>query len=151
MPWLYDTKTGEVAFQNSAEADLQEASNLFGPITGQGEVVNLGIPNTDTQAQAITAAQKYAAAHPGSTAPTANSTTTAGAQDGGNEVSTAVDTADSDAAGISQLTGYLVEGATWMRLAKIVIGGALVLIGVAHMTGASGVIAETARKVPLPI
>jgi hypothetical protein len=40
---------------------------------------------------------------------------------------------------------------TWIRVAKVVIGGTLVVIGIAHMTGASNAIASTARKVPLPI
>ena len=40
---------------------------------------------------------------------------------------------------------------TWIRVAKVVIGGTLVVIGIAHMTGASNAIADTARKVPLPI
>lgn len=39
----------------------------------------------------------------------------------------------------------------WIRIAKVIIGGALVLIGLAHMTGAENAAANVARKVPLPI
>lgn len=39
----------------------------------------------------------------------------------------------------------------WIRVAKIAIGGALVLIGIAHMTGADNAAAAAARKVPIPV
>jgi hypothetical protein len=56
--------------------------------------------------------------------------------------------------GLAQIGDFfhrLTEAATWIRLAKVVIGGALVLIGVAHMTGFSGSAGNAARAVPLPI
>ena len=45
----------------------------------------------------------------------------------------------------------LTQANTWIRIAKAVVGGALVLIGLAHMTGASDAISSAARKVPLPV
>lgn len=45
----------------------------------------------------------------------------------------------------------LGEANTWIRVAKVVIGGALVLIGLAHLTGADNAVASFARKAPLPI
>lgn len=39
----------------------------------------------------------------------------------------------------------------WIRAAKVMIGGALVMIGLAHMTGASNAVATVARKAPLPV
>lgn len=144
MPWLYDTKTGQVAHQNGAEADLQEASNLFGPITGQGEVVNLGIPDGDTMAQAITAAQAYAKAHPGSTAPTSASATTGDAQ-----VATAAGTVTSDASNVANFLGDLTQRNTWMRVAKIIVGGTLIIVGAAHLTGAAKVTGKVAKVAPL--
>lgn len=39
----------------------------------------------------------------------------------------------------------------WMRAAKVIIGGALLLIGVAHMTGADNAVAQAARRVPVPV
>lgn len=144
MPWLYDTKTGEVAHQNGAEADLQEASNLFGPVTGQGEVVNLGIPDSDTQAQAIAAAQKYAAAHPGSTAPTANSATT-----GDATASTAVGSTTAALGDIANFFGDFTQANTWIRVAKVVTGALLIIVGAAHLTGADKAAGKAAKVAPL--
>ena len=45
----------------------------------------------------------------------------------------------------------LGEAATWIRVAKVLVGGVLLLIGLAHMTGADNAVASAARKVPLPI
>lgn len=39
----------------------------------------------------------------------------------------------------------------WIRAAKIAIGGALVIIGLAHITGAGNAVAAAARKVPVPV
>ena len=55
------------------------------------------------------------------------------------------------AAGLTGLLANLTTAALWIRVAKIVVGGALLLIGVAHMTGASNAVASAARKVPLPV
>jgi hypothetical protein len=38
-----------------------------------------------------------------------------------------------------------------IRAAKIIIGGALLIIGLAHITGSDHVVMQAARKVPLPI
>ena len=40
---------------------------------------------------------------------------------------------------------------TWIRVAKVVIGGLLLVIGIVHITGISGAAADVARKVPLPV
>lgn len=55
------------------------------------------------------------------------------------------------AAGLTSLLGALTARNLWIRVAKVVIGGALVLIGLAHMTGASNAVAVAARKAPLPV
>lgn len=47
------------------------------------------------------------------------------------------------------ILGALTSKNTWIRVAKVVIGGALLIIGLAHITGADNVIANTARKVPV--
>jgi hypothetical protein len=52
---------------------------------------------------------------------------------------------------LTSLLSALTSANTWIRVAKVVVGGALVLIGVAHMTGASGAVSTVARKVPLPV
>ena len=40
---------------------------------------------------------------------------------------------------------------TWIRVMKVVAGGTLIIIGLAHMTGASNAVATVARKAPLPV
>lgn len=143
MPWLYDTKTGEVAFQNTAEADLQEATNLFGPAIGQGEVVNLGIPDSDTLAQAITAAQAYAKAHPGSATPTANSSTT------GDATAEQDIPGASDVVAVTSFLGDLTSANLWVRVAKVIIGGVLIIVGAANLVGADKVVHKAAKAAPL--
>lgn len=60
---------------------------------------------------------------------------------------TAVNTAETT----GQFLGMLSNQHTWIRVAKVVVGGSLLLIGLAHMTGADNAVASAARKVPLPI
>lgn len=52
---------------------------------------------------------------------------------------------------IGNFFGALTQAATWIRLAKVVFGGGLLIIGLAHITGASNSLATAARKVPVPI
>jgi hypothetical protein len=52
---------------------------------------------------------------------------------------------------LSSLLAALTSKNLWVRVGKVVIGGALVIIGLAHMTGASGAVATIARKAPLPV
>lgn len=52
------------------------------------------------------------------------------------------------------LTNFLLalqNPSTWLRATKIVGGGALLIIGLAHITGADNAVAATARKLPMPI
>jgi hypothetical protein len=50
---------------------------------------------------------------------------------------------------IANVFHALGETSTWLRLAKIVIGGALILAGVAHLTGAGSTAMNIAKKVPI--
>jgi YHS domain-containing protein len=52
---------------------------------------------------------------------------------------------------IGDFFGALGQANTWIRVAKVVAGGALLIIGIAHITGAANAAASVARKVPLPI
>lgn len=54
-------------------------------------------------------------------------------------------------AAVGDFFGRLTEAATWTRVAKVIVGAALVLIGLAHMTGADTAVARAARSVPVPI
>ena len=52
---------------------------------------------------------------------------------------------------IGDFFGELGQANTWIRVAKVIVGGALLVIGIAHITGADNAAASIARKVPLPI
>lgn len=51
---------------------------------------------------------------------------------------------------IGDFFGALTQSNTWIRLAKIITGGVLVIVCLAHMTGADNAIANTARRIPAP-
>lgn len=55
------------------------------------------------------------------------------------------------ASGLTGLLGNLTSAALWIRVAKVIGGGALLIIGLAHITGATNTVATAARKVPLPV
>jgi hypothetical protein len=52
---------------------------------------------------------------------------------------------------LGDFLGALGSKNLWIRVAKVVIGGGLVLIGLAHMTGSDHVIMQAARRVPIPV
>lgn len=54
-------------------------------------------------------------------------------------------------AAIGDFFSRLGNANTWIRAVKVIAGGALIIIGVSHMTGANNKIARTARKVPVVI
>lgn len=56
--------------------------------------------------------------------------------------------------GVDAIGGFfnkLGEANTWIRVAKVAVGGLLLIVGIVHITGAGGPVASAARKVPLPI
>lgn len=55
------------------------------------------------------------------------------------------------AAGLGNLLGALTSAALWIRVAKVIVGGTLLIVGLAHMTGADSAVAAAARTVPLPV
>lgn len=74
--------------------------------------------------------------------------TTAGSDNG---VTPSLPNPLSGLAAIGAFFSSLGLASTWVRVAKVVIGGTLVIVGLVHMTGATGTVATAARKVPLPI
>jgi hypothetical protein len=52
---------------------------------------------------------------------------------------------------IGQFFSNLTQANTWIRVGKVIVGGLLLIIGLVHITGSGGAVADTARKVPLPI
>lgn len=53
--------------------------------------------------------------------------------------------------GVSGFFTALGQSNTWIRVAKVIVGGVMLIVGLAHISGAGNALAETARKVPLPI
>lgn len=51
--------------------------------------------------------------------------------------------------GLASLLGDLTDKNLWTRVAKLLIGATLVIVGVAKMSGASNVITKTVDKVPV--
>ena len=73
-----------------------------------------------------------------------------------NPVNDAVNAAQNSNAipGLSQIGsffGALTSANTWIRVAKVIVGGVLLIVGLVHITGADNAVASIARKVPVPI
>lgn len=69
----------------------------------------------------------------------------------GSDISNAFDSFSSWTDGLKTIEEDVTSKALWIRAAKIIIGGGLLIIGIAHITGADNAVATAARKVPLPI
>lgn len=136
MPWLYNKKTGDVEHQNEAEWVLDE------PLAAAVGLVELPIADTSTAAQALA----YAKAH----YPTSTTPTTSSAQANAN-ADQVVEGAIPGLTQVGDFFGALTEKNLWIRAAKIVVGAVLIIIGLAHMTGADNAVAAAARKAPLPV
>lgn len=133
--WYYNTETGQL--ENTSQA-LAVTSNLG--LAGWHE---LNISGAATGAQAAAEAKKefphgatpsYAPVTPSKVAQTA----------AGEAGATGLDA-------IGNFFNVLTNRNVWIRAAKVIIGGSLMVIGIAHLTGSDHVIMQTARKVPLPI
>lgn len=77
-------------------------------------------------------------------------------QQSANPLNDAVNAAENSnsLAGLAQIGdffGALTQANTWIRAAKILVGGVLVIVALAHMTGADNAVASAARRIPLPI
>jgi len=112
-------------------------------ITGLVAIVGGPYP---TQAAATAAAQKDK-----------NTTTGGGGTHPGVSVSTVnssnghLPSALSGLAAIGDFFARLGDPNTWIRVAKVIAGGTLLIVGLAHMSGADNAIATVARKAPLPV
>lgn len=143
MTWWYNTESGALTSAGTLQTLSQQAQGAVGLAAGWHQ---LPIPSGDTEAQAAAEAKKL---YPTGTSPTTSVKTQAS-----NAVSQEATGSATGLAGLQQIGdafGALTSKNLWIRAAKILLGGALLLIGVAHMTGASGAAATAARKVPLPV
>lgn len=53
--------------------------------------------------------------------------------------------------GVAQFFADISASATWLRVAKVVVGGTLLLFALAHMTSLDNAAASVIRKAPLPV
>jgi hypothetical protein len=125
--WFYNTETGALTKGNDFD---NLGNNLLGGL-GWHE---LNVPGSDTEAQAAAAAQKE---FPTGKPPT-TSIVKAAEQD--NPVT-------SDAASVASFLGSLSNSGTWVRVLKVVIGGVLVVVGFARLTGAGKAVTSTVKAV----
>lgn len=120
----------------AALSELGRAGAIGADATGNGQT-------TYTVKQLTSAGQVVAAQNSGLTV----YPTQAAAQQAASQQNVAGTSSQS----ITQLLGNLESSNLWIRVAKAVVGGALIIIGISHMTGASNAVATFARKAPLPI
>jgi len=52
---------------------------------------------------------------------------------------------------IGDFFGALAGANLWIRAAKVIFGGVLLIVGIVHITGVDNAVAKIARKVPLPV
>ena len=80
---------------------------------------------------------------------------TAGTTDQPGAIATGAGATASTAAnaipGLSDFFTALTDSNTWIRAAKVIVGGVLLIVGLVHITGADNALASAARKVPLPV
>lgn len=98
---------------------------------GSSTAIIIGPFKSKAQAQSEASAGKYSPGVSGS----------------GNESSAA------QVPGIQQIGDFfskLGNSNTWIRVGKVVIGAALIIVGISHMTGMDNAAGKVARKVPAP-
>jgi hypothetical protein len=108
----------------------------------QGAEGNTGNPQVSEQlvkwqGPFATQAQAKAAANPQQQSP--------------NPANDAVNAAQNATGSLGSLISALTSSNTWIRVVKVIVGGLLMVIGIVHITGISGGVADTARRVPLPV
>lgn len=54
-------------------------------------------------------------------------------------------------AAIGDFFSRLTDATTWIRVGKVLVGGVLLIVGLAHMTGADNAAFKAARNVPIPV
>lgn len=136
--WYYNTETGQLTQGNNLE-------NLGNNLVGGAGWHELNIAGNATEAQAAAEAKRE---FPNGAAPTNAGITpqrvaSTAAQEAG--VSNPLDFLGE----IGDFFTRLTQGNTWIRIAKVLVGGVLVLVGLSHISGADNAVANTARKVPV--
>jgi hypothetical protein len=53
--------------------------------------------------------------------------------------------------GLTGFLSWLEQASTWVRILKVVVGGALILLGINKLTGTSTKLEQIVSKVPIPV
>jgi hypothetical protein len=131
--WYYNTETGQLTQGNNLE-------NLGNNLVGGLGWHELNIPGNASQAQAAAEAEKEF--------PKGKKPTTAGITPA-RVAGTAVSQAGASIPGLSSVTGFLsalTEGNLWIRVVKIIAGGVILFIGLAHLTGFDNTVGGITKK-----
>lgn len=117
--WYYNTETGQLTQGNNLE-------NLGNNLVGGAGWHELNIPGNATQAQAAAEAVREF--------PKGKKPTTAGITPA-RVASTAAQEAGSSISSVTDFLGGLTSANLWIRVVKIVAGGIILFIGLAHLSG----------------
>lgn len=140
MPWIYNTKTGDVLHTNEAEWIADQATGLV-TSSVTGKEINLGLPDSATGAQATAAAQKYATANKTTTP------TTSSAQANTNAENSLIPGFGSVADALSAFYQKVTDGKMWRSLGWILLGVILIFVGLALLVGKE--VLGVAKKLPI--
>lgn len=133
--WYYNTESGELTHGNNLE-------NLGNNLVGGLGWHELNISGNATEAQAAAEARKE---FPAGKAPTTS--LAAGAANAAGASASGILGTLAGFLGVSHISGSSLV----IRGVKVLVGAAMLIIGLAHITGTQDALSTAARKVPLPI
>lgn len=129
--WYYNTESGQLTNASQALGEFQSG------IAGWHE---LNIPGSDTGVQAVAEAKKE---FPKGKTPSYSPVTPAkAAQTAASEAGAALPGWTN---GLTSLLADITSEATWLRVAKVIVGSVMIIVGLAKITGADKA-ATTAAK-----
>lgn len=142
MPWLYNSVTGDVEHQSTAEYLADASLN----IAGWDHLTKLPIPDADTTAQALAYVKAQQAK--GKLKGPAPTTSSATANQNAQKYVAATVPGGAALAAVGDFLGRLTQAATWERVGEVLLGLVLIAVGIAHMTKAVPIATAIASKVP---
>lgn len=137
--WYYNTESGQLTQGNNLE-------NLGNNLVGGAGWHELNVPGSATQAQA---AKEAVREFPKGKAPTSQGVANPSADAGRAAAQTVGGNPLAFLGDIANFFGDLSQASTWIRIAKVLVGGVLLIVGAARLTGASKVVDTAAKAAPL--
>ena len=135
-------------------------SDAFVVTTPQGSALDKQLLSNYTGKVTVGGKSGYLRAGPFTTLAAVQAYLKVGAQNAGTQIPGVSITPGGGVTASNPLSGIDAIGAffstlgqanTWIRVAKVVVGGVLLIVGIVHITGADNAVAAIARKVPVPI